>query len=328
MGEKHLILTCMKNEGPFILEWVAYHLSIGADHFLVYTNDCEDGTPEILNRLAVMGVVTHRDNARKPNQRPAHQVRAFRKAPRERVYRRSDWVSVIDADEFINIHVGDRSLRALTAAADAAKCISLTWRVFGSGGVTQFRDDFLTEQMQRAAPVHCPTPMQAWGMKSIHRTDAVEIIGCHRPRRVMDGDWEALNWINGNADLMPERFHTANWRMDRETAGYALAQINHYAVRSQQTYLLKAARGRGYTPDMLGAAYWQQMDRNEEEEASIQPLLPAAREVYSALLKDPVLSELHQSAVAWHRAQIARVLKTEAGRALMAAVSAKDAVPA
>ena len=42
-----LIVTAMKNEGPFILEWAAYHLSIGFDRFLVYTNDCDDGTDAI-----------------------------------------------------------------------------------------------------------------------------------------------------------------------------------------------------------------------------------------------------------------------------------------
>ncbi|MEM7470918.1 MAG: glycosyltransferase family 2 protein [Pseudomonadota bacterium] len=326
MSARHLVLTCMKNEGPFILEWVAYHLSIGIDHFLIYTNDCEDGTPEILDRLELMGLVTHRDNNRKPHQRPAHQVRAYRKAPKERVYRRAHWVSVIDADEFINVHVGDRSIRALTSAVPDAKCFSLTWRVFGSADQTYFHDGFLTEKMRRAAPVLCPTPMQAWGMKSIHRTDVVDIIGCHRPRRVTGGDWDALNWTSGNGAPMPASYHHANWRMNRETAGYALAQINHYAVRTRENYLMKAARGRAYTPDFLGAEYWHQMDRNEVEDLSIQPLLPAAREVYDALLADPVLRGLHDQSVAWHHAAIDSVARSETGKALMAEITPQRAL--
>lgn len=34
-----LIVTAMKNEGAFVLEWFAYHLSIGVKHFMVYTKD-------------------------------------------------------------------------------------------------------------------------------------------------------------------------------------------------------------------------------------------------------------------------------------------------
>ena len=52
----------MKNEGPFILEWIAYHLAIGVDDFLIYTNDCTDGTDEFLDILQDRGLVQHRIN--------------------------------------------------------------------------------------------------------------------------------------------------------------------------------------------------------------------------------------------------------------------------
>ncbi len=321
--ERYLILTCMKNEGPFILEWVAYHLSIGFDHILAYSNDCEDGTDRILDRLAKLGHVTHRDNARLPHQRPAHQVRAYRKARREDCYINSDWVAVIDADEFINVHAGNRSIQALTAAAPEAKCISLTWRLFGSSDQTFFEDGLLSEKLTRAAPAFCPSPMQAWGMKSIHRTDAVDVIGCHRPKKVPGKDWDALNWVNGRGDVMPEEYHKGNWRMTKHTAGYELGQINHYALRTRENYLMKAARGRAYTPDMLGADYWHTMNRNEEVDITIQPLLHDARSIYNVLLDDPVLHKLHLQSVAWHKEAIANVIQTKAGRALMDAITPK-----
>ncbi|MEM9582370.1 MAG: glycosyltransferase family 2 protein [Pseudomonadota bacterium] len=320
-AERYLILTCMKNEGPFILEWVAYHLSIGFDHILAYSNDCEDGTDRILDRLEKLGHVTHRDNARLPHQRPAHQVRAYRKARREECFISSDWVAVIDADEFINIHAGNRSIQALTAAAPDARCISLTWRLFGSSDQTFFEDGFLTEKLLRAAPAYCPSPMQAWGMKSMHRTDAVELIGCHRPKRVPDADWHALNWVNGRGEKMPEHYHNGSWRMTKHTAGYDLGQINHYALRTRENYLMKVARGRAYTPDMLGADYWHKMNRNEERDITIQPLLPEARAIYQTLLDDPVLHKLHLQSVDWHRSAIAQVRDTDAGRALMDAIT-------
>ena len=47
----HRIITTMKNEGPFILEWLAYHRAIGVDDFLIYTNDCTDGTDTMLDLL-------------------------------------------------------------------------------------------------------------------------------------------------------------------------------------------------------------------------------------------------------------------------------------
>jgi hypothetical protein len=324
MAPQHLILTCMKNEGPFILEWVAYHLSIGFDHILVYTNDCEDGTGKILDRLQALGHVTHRDNTRKPGQRPAHQVRAYRKAPREKVYQEAAWVAVIDADEFINVHVGDRSVQALLKAVPDTRCISLMWRLFGAEDLTQFTGGFVTQSTTRAAPEFCPRPMQAWGMKTIHRTDAIEIVGCHRPKKVPDEDWEGLNWVNGNGQPMPESFFKGNWRMDRRTAGYGLAQVNHYALRSRENYLMKVARGRAYTPDTLGADYWHKMNQVGAEDDTILPLLPQAKAIYYTLMADTELRALHEASVAWHRDAIDAVSQTEAGRALMAEITPKD----
>ena len=35
-------VTCVKNEGPFLLEWIAFHRIIGVTDFLFYSNDCSD----------------------------------------------------------------------------------------------------------------------------------------------------------------------------------------------------------------------------------------------------------------------------------------------
>ena len=58
----NVIVGCMKNEAPYIVEWVAYHRAIGVDNFLIYTNGCEDGTSEMLDHLQSMGVLQHRLN--------------------------------------------------------------------------------------------------------------------------------------------------------------------------------------------------------------------------------------------------------------------------
>lgn len=323
MSGKPLILTCMKNEGPYILEWVAYHLSMGFGHFLVYTNDCDDGTDKILRRLERMGHVTHRRNPAREGARASHQVRAYRKAPREQVYRNHDWVAVIDADEFVNVHAGTSQIGDLIAAAPDAKCISLAWKLFGSADVTAFHDGFLTETLRRAAAPHSPEPMQAWGMKSIHRTDAVDLVGCHRPKSVPNGDWDALGWTGPSGEPMPASYHDSSWRFSRDTISYDLGQINHYAVRTRESFLLKSARGRAFGEGLRGAEYWTDMNRNEAYDGSIQPKLNAMKDIYDDLIDDPKLSRLHERSVQWHRAEILRLLNTEVGGTLFADISPK-----
>ncbi len=319
MTDRTLILTCMKNEGPFILEWVAYHIAIGVDHFLVYTNDCEDGTDAIWDRLEQMGLATHRDNRATEKSRASYQVRAYHKAVKEEIYQNSDWVAVIDADEFINVHVGDKSLQALFAAVPDSKCISLTWRLFGSSDRSFYHDSFLTGGLRRAAPHHCPKPAQAWGMKTIFKPEVIGVVGCHRPKSVK-GDWRDLNWVNGAGNLMPERYFEGHWRMNKETASYELAQVNHYAVRTRQSFLLKQLRGRALGGSPIDAEYWNKMNRNDERDDTIQPALPAARAIFEELLQDPILGDLHGEAVEWHQTMIAEVLATPEGQALFRAI--------
>ena len=49
--EKVALVSCMRNEGLFVLEWVAYHALLGFDDILVFTNSCTSGS-ELFLRLA------------------------------------------------------------------------------------------------------------------------------------------------------------------------------------------------------------------------------------------------------------------------------------
>ena len=44
-------VTTQKNEGAFLLEWIAYHKSIGFTDIVILSNDCEDGSDEMLDHL-------------------------------------------------------------------------------------------------------------------------------------------------------------------------------------------------------------------------------------------------------------------------------------
>ena len=50
-----LALTAMRNEGPFILEWVAWQKMLGFENILIMHNDCTDHTPQLLRLLDRVG---------------------------------------------------------------------------------------------------------------------------------------------------------------------------------------------------------------------------------------------------------------------------------
>ncbi|MBB5515917.1 hypothetical protein FHS89_001937 [Rubricella aquisinus] len=326
MTDRYLIVTCMKNEGPFLLEWLAFHRAIGFTDILVYTNDCDDGTDLMLDRLARLGQVIHRDNTKREGQRNSYQIRAFRAATKELIYTSSQWVALIDADEFINIHVGDKSVQALTAEAEArvggrVDAISLPWRLFGNGGVEGYNPGFVIQKFTRAAPHYCPAPMQAWGMKSIHRPESFERLGPHRPRVPKNEDWGPIKWVNAAGEDIPESYRPHQWRFDRHTISYDMGQINHYGVRSTESFLMKQAKGRVHGGQAIDLSYWNKMNRNEEEDRSILALRRSMRQMLKFFSRDPVLMDLHEQAVAKHRADIEAAKQTDIGRELLVALS-------
>ena len=143
----NVIVGCMKNEAPYIVEWVAYHRAIGVDNFLIYTNDCTDGTSEILDRLQQLGVLQHRNNDDWKGNSP--QQSALNKALKEPVIQNAEWIAHIDVDEFINIRCGNGTLADFFAAVPDATNVAMTWRLFGHNGVTQLRDELVIEQFGR-----------------------------------------------------------------------------------------------------------------------------------------------------------------------------------
>lgn len=300
----------MKNEGPFILEWLAYHRAIGVTDFLVYTNDCTDGTDTLLDLLQSKGLVQHRGNPFRsmPGLMPQHA--ALQAAESEPVLREAAWAICMDVDEFIDIKTGNGTLPALYAAMEAAtpgaNMISLTWRLFGNADVHRFEDRFVTEQFPLCAPELIRKPHQAWGFKTLFRTiDIYRKLGVHRPKGLRPDLWGEVRWLNGSGRPMPERIYRNGWRSSLSTYGYDWVQLNHYAVRSAESFLVKRDRGRVNHVDRdQGLSYWFRMNHNAVEDRSIRRMIPAARAEFDRLMADPGIRAGHAAAVAAHRAKI------------------------
>ena len=306
------IVTCMKNEGPFILEWLAYHRVIGFDDFLVYTNDCTDGTDTMLDLLQKRGLVQHRDNPfKKSGLKPQHA--ALQAAENEDVMKQARWLVCMDVDEFINIKCGDGTLDALFGAVPDANMIAMTWRLFGNGDVDEYRDELIIERFDRCAPEFANKPHQAWGFKTLYQNIGLfKKMGVHRPKGLNPQLWEQINWVNGSGKRLPKDIYRNAWRSTTETYGYDLVSLNHYAVRSAESFLVKRDRGRVNHVDRdQGLAYWFRMNNNAEQETSIQRMLPQVRAEFDRLMADPELAAIHHEAVKRHRAKIDALRETE-----------------
>jgi len=311
-----LAVLTVRNEGAFLLEWLAHHRAVGFTDFLIFSNDCQDGTDAMLDRLDTLGIVTHKRNDG-PHDKGGIQFTAYKAAEGLPIVRRANWILTLDVDEFVNIHVGDRTLPALLAALPEATAITLTWRLFGNAGVVHYADQPVTRQFTRAAPVVMHWPWRSAMFKTLYRNDGTyRKLGVHRPRNPDPDRLADARWFDGEGRELEEKFRTGRIFSTYGRSNYALAQINHYPLGAMESFVVKADRGRAVHSDhMLDLDYWVERNFCTDADTTIHALDSAPH--LDALMADPELARLHAESVAWRRARFDALMLLEPYRALM-----------
>ena len=92
---KFSICSIFKNEGPYLKEFLEYHLLMGFEHFYLYNNNSDDNYKEVLQPYVESGIVTLVEWPVVPGQGPMydHWYATYR--------HESSWVSFLDLDKYI-----------------------------------------------------------------------------------------------------------------------------------------------------------------------------------------------------------------------------------
>lgn len=310
-------VLCLRDEGAFLLDWLAHHRVVGFSHVVICTNDCSDGTDHMADRLAELGGVTHIRNDG-PYDKGGIQFTGLKLAGKEKPVRQADWLMSLDIDEYVNIHAGGHRLADLVAALPDATAITLTWRLFGNGGEVGYRDVPVSRVFTRAAPAVMHWPWRASMFKTLYRNDgSYRQLGVHRPRGLKEDRAGAVAWYDGEGRALDSQFRDRRVFSNFGQSNTRLAQLNHYALGAMESYVLKAARGRAVHSDHeLGLDYWVERNFNTDEDRSVLALADEVSAERARLAADPELARLHDEAVAWRHARFRALMEAEPYRAL------------
>ena len=324
-------VTCVKNEGPFLLEWIAYHRAIGVTDFLFYSNDCDDGTDLLLDTLAAKGIVQHLPN---PAQGRNYQMEALRHAAKQPLVAQADWVWVADVDEFLNIHVGDHTIPALIDACGDPQAISLTFRFFANAGIETYQDRPVIEQFTQTHAPDIWCGELAIEVKTLMRRDfPLKYFGAHRPFfRDKLPPRKHPRWTDGSGRDVPHKFLVAaNPRRIRKFPAKGardFATLNHYALRSLDSYLVKNDRGDVNRENRaFDDTYWRERNDGSVPETSILRMIPALQAELAQLMDDPAIAALHQGCVRLHREKRDALLDQPAYRDMQAQLRSAPSLP-
>jgi hypothetical protein len=331
-NEKTLMISIMRNEAPYILEWVAHHFTLGIDDLLIFSNFCTDNTDKILDRLEVLMPhrVKHQPNPKImfPDRGMWH-IMALRYAGDFGRYRAADWLYVTDADEFLNFKNGINTLDHLLEATGHPDAISFTSVAFNSNGhkrasaapVTQ-RFTQTSTDFETAASEGQPA---LTAVKTLYRNS---IVGPRRPHRPVTKEFSktGATWVDGSGTQLPATWTDGSVKAIEGNGTREFAQVNHYAIKSAAEFLLKVDRGDAVNADRLGASekYWAHGNRTGVLDETGVGLSPQAQELYDYFLSDPELRELHEESLQLREAQLANILKTEGGEKLAQAIGYFD----
>ena len=230
-----------KNEEPYILEWIAYHQSIGVNRFYIVDNISSDGSSELLCALHSLGIITRIEYKNESGVKP--QLPAYRMIIKE-LKDDDELIAFIDADEFIHFNdpsEGVNAIKNIFADRDIG-AVALNWAIYGSSKcIVPRHDSLVIERFDHRAPQDFPANNH---YKSVVRKSSL-IDTC---------DTAHFFKINGNYVL------TDLTEVDKLTGlsvkvSWDICRINHYVVKSKSEFFAKkAARGRpsGKDSDLNG----------------------------------------------------------------------------
>lgn len=221
------LVACAKNEGPYLLEWIAYHRRLGFKEIVVYDNGSTDGSARLLAGLAALGVITFRRQPDRPRRGP--QFYAYTDAVR---CCRTEWVMFLDLDEYLVLERVSTLPELLRRFDDEVSQVGFNWRVFGSSGRKEPGEGLIIERFLSASLPQQPVNAH---LKSVTRCDRIALVNVHAAF-LSEG-------IAVHPDETPVQFgkvHGISQEI-RPAAG----RVHHYAVKSEAEFLGKIARGRG-----------------------------------------------------------------------------------
>ena len=239
---KYLSLCAIvKNEAPYITEWIKYHFHLGVEHFYIYENESVDATLSILKKLSRQYPITL--NLIKGS---IAQAKAYKSCIKDHALE-SRWIAFIDVDEFI---VCIKDIKVFLKDYENYPGVVAHWYLFGSNGWTNFESKPVVERFtkrQREVNPH---------IKSI--VDPRRTIESYTPH--------AFIYTEGLAvDEHFERIKEGN--PIPEDGSCDLIQINHYATKSLEECNFRRSQPRADTGTTRNPTeFFATHDRNDVED--------------------------------------------------------------
>lgn len=251
----HYLAACaiIRNEAPYLAEWITFHNLIGAEHFFLYNNNSDDEYESVLEPFIKSGLVTLFDWPT-----PFHQ-KAQRKAYThclELARGCCRWLACIDIDEFL-FSPACKTITEMLVDYEEYPGVVVHWQTYGSSGQKMISNDPVIKRFTWRAPTNwirnrmiksivdpsrTVAPLGVHHFLYLHDVLPVDETGMAISMTRKPAYRKLLKKLYGK--LGPLQQYTdpySSWSISNSTVPVRKLRINHYPVKSYEEFLKKAA---------------------------------------------------------------------------------------
>ena len=230
-------IATARNEGLYLLEWLAHHQSLGVQAFFIYSNDNDDGSDALLRRLGEAGVIYYLRSVVGSKTLPQYKAygHALSVLPNILDYR---WSLILDIDEFLLLdHHQFAALSDFLAFHDQQEnnAICLNWVIMGPSGQAKWSADFQRHRFPHRAG-------QDRHIKCLFRPHHFSHSHAHYPCAVQTMPIDIRD---------SQGYCHVNYYIEGREAAFSepqadeVAWINHYLYKSAEEFLWRRWRNSG-----------------------------------------------------------------------------------
>ena len=224
------LVLIVKNEAPYIEEWINFHEKQGVCHFIIYDNESTDNLRDVLIPYIKSGKVSyHRFKGKLP------QMEAYNAAMAE-YGRKFKYIGVIDADEFLFVRAklggGGNNLfdfvdKFMNEHKNAGG-IGVNWLIFGSR--------------------HFEKKPDGGVLKNFTMCAEKDFIANHHIKTICD-PLKVLAWWNPHFPIYRKGFQNLDENGEpvegpfTKEVHFEKIRINHYYSKSKEEFIAKKDKG-------------------------------------------------------------------------------------
>jgi hypothetical protein len=259
--DKFAIGAIFKNERPYILEWIAFHRSIGIKKFFIADNDSTDGSKDLLRLLDLAGIIHYFDFPSESGVKP--QQPAYSKILN--IARKSgiEWVAFIDADEFLMPEAENMDFFSCiekSVSQEDTGAVAINWAIYGSSGLEERPDGLVLKEFSKRAPLDLHINLH---YKSLVKLKAVSGVSGTPHHFFLN---EGFQYKNIQGSILENDLQDGIGKS--HSIAISPIRINHYIVKSKNEFFNKKSP-KGYASSQAtakGKIYFEHHDRNDEND--------------------------------------------------------------